>query len=175
MDSCHRKHCETAISYSQALRLWCICLKEENFWKWTCELKKYFLRWVYSEQQVDLEIQWALDTSREACLLPQQNQDRSARTPLVVTYYHILPTFHSTTKCHLSILHTSERLGRVFPLPPLITFRRPRKLKDLLVRATLTSILYEPPGNHPCRASVYDLSNSAGHGRVFQLHCRRAV
>ena len=47
-------------------------------------------------------------------------------------------------------IHTSERLRRVFPSPPLIAFRRPRNLKDILVRATLTPILYEPPGNRPC-------------------------
>ena len=82
-------------------------------------------------------------------MLPQQNQDQSARTPLVVTYHPILPTFLSTTKHHLSILHTSERLRRAFPLPPLIVFRTPRKLKDLLVRATLIPIVYELPGNHP--------------------------
>ena len=31
MDSCHPKHCKTAIPYSQALRLLRICSEEENF------------------------------------------------------------------------------------------------------------------------------------------------
>ena len=62
------------------------------------------LKWGYRQfeagiqwEAADLEIQRVLDTSRETCLLPWQNQDQPARPPLVVTHHPILPTFHSTT------------------------------------------------------------------------------
>ena len=103
---------------------------------------KTILKQGYSKQQLNLDVQRALDTSREACLQSQHNQDKTARIPLVVTYHPILPTFYSTTKGHLSILHTSERLRGAFSLPPLIAFCRPKNLRDLLVRATLTSTVY---------------------------------
>ena len=42
MDSCHSKHCITAIPYSQALRLQQIGSEDENFLKWTDDLEKIF-------------------------------------------------------------------------------------------------------------------------------------
>ena len=108
MDSCHPKHCKTAIPYSQALRLRRICSEDENFLKRVRDLKSYFLKRGYTEQLLNFQIQRALDTPREACLQPKRNQDKSARTPLVVTYHPALPSFCSTTRCHLPILHASE-------------------------------------------------------------------
>ena len=64
-----------------------------------------------------------------------------------------LQTLYSTTKCHLFVLHTSERLRRTFPLLPLIAFRHLRNLRDLLAWATLTSTSHELPGNRPCGAA----------------------
>ena len=49
-------------------------------------------------------------------------------------------------------LQASERKRDAFWLLPLIAFRRPRNLKDLLVRAALQPMPREPPGNHPCGA-----------------------
>ena len=102
---------------------------------WISELREHFLQRGYGKQQLNSDIQPALDTPKEACLQPQQNQDKPACTPLVVTYmYHsALPTFPSTTKHHLSILQSLERLQRALPLPLLIVFHHLRNLKDLLV------------------------------------------
>ena len=44
VDSCHPKHCKTAIPYSQALCLQRICSEEENVVKRIHELKEYFLK-----------------------------------------------------------------------------------------------------------------------------------
>ena len=107
----------------------------------------------YQEQQLNTQIDRAIAVSRENCLQQHQNQDKTARTPLVVTYHPILPTFKWITRRHLPTLHTSERLREAFSLPSLIAFRRPRNLRDLLVRATLTAKTRESLGNRPCRAA----------------------
>ena len=67
-----------------------------------------------------------------------------------ILFYQILSWF---TRRHQSTLHTSERLREAFSLPPLIAFRRPKNLRDFLVRATLTTNNQEPPGNRPCGAT----------------------
>ena len=108
----------------------------------------------YDEQHLNFEVhvQQALDTPREACLQLKWNQDKSAWTPLVVTYHPTLPSLSSTTRPHLPILQASKQLQRAFPLPPLIAFQRPRNLRDFLVRVALTSTPQEPPGNYLCGA-----------------------
>ena len=66
-------------------------------------------------------------------LQPKQNQDKCARTPLVVTYHPTLLSFPATTKHHLLIHHAFEWLQRAFLLPPVIAYCHPRNLKDFLV------------------------------------------
>ena len=68
------------------------------------------------------QIQRALNTSREVCLQPEQNWDKSAHIPLVVTYHPILLSFHVIAKHLLPILHASEWLRRAFQHLPLIVF-----------------------------------------------------
>ena len=128
MDSSHPQRCKSSILYSQALRLRRVCSEEEHLQKWTHKLKKHLLKRRYREQQLNKEIHRALTISRQNCLQTHPNQEKSARIPLVVTYHLIFPRVHLITKHHLSILHSSERLRRAVPLPPLITFRRPRNL-----------------------------------------------
>ena len=50
MESCHPKHCKTAILYSQAVRPCRICFEEENLLNRTSDLKHYFQRRGYNEQ-----------------------------------------------------------------------------------------------------------------------------
>ena len=153
MDSCHPKHCKASIPFSQALRLRRICSEDRIYMQRTRELKQHFLSLGYHDQHLENEFKRALDKSREACLQLKSNQENTARIPLVVTHHPILPSFHLTTKRHLSILHASDPLRRAFEHPPLIAFRRPRNLRDLLVRATLSTTPHESPGNFPCGAS----------------------
>ena len=153
MDSCHPHHCKISIPYSQVLRLWRICSEEQHLQKWTPELKKHPLKQGYREQQLDNEIHRALAISRQNCLQPRSNQDKSARILLVVTYHPISQNIQSITRRHPSTLHTSERLREALPLLPLIAFHRPKNLMYLLVRATLTTNNQEPPGNRPCGAT----------------------
>ena len=101
----------------------------------------------YEEQQLDWEIQQVLDIPREMDSQPCNDQDKSARIQLVVTYHPTLPSLGITTRQHQNILHTLEWLQKAFPSPPLIAFRRPNNLRDLLVRAKLTSNVHRAPGN----------------------------
>ena len=89
--------------------------------------------------------------------------------------------FHSTTKHHLTILHASEQLKKALPLPPLIAFRRLRNLSNLLVQATLVSMLHESPGNRPCGAIrcktcpillATDEFSSHATGEVFKVNTK---
>ena len=132
MDSCYSKHCKTAIPYSQVLHLQRIISEEENLLKTYHYLQKLIFWRGYDKQLLNLEIQQALDIPSEVNHKWKQNQDKSVCIPLVVTHHPILPPFHSTTKCHLAILHTLEQLQRVFLLPLLIAFCHSRNMKDFL-------------------------------------------
>ena len=96
------------------------------------------------------EIQRVVSIPREKCLRIKENQEKTLRTPLVVTYNPLSPFFALITRHHLHIRHITECLWMAFPSPPLIAYCRPRNLKDLLGRAQLTPARGETPGNFLC-------------------------
>ena len=125
-------------------------------------------------------IQRVLDTPREACLQPIHNQDKSARTPLVVTCHPILPSLCWTTSQHNpSFMFRSYYEGHF--CHHLIAFRRLKNMRDLLVRASLTLTPHEEPGNRLCGAARYktcpillatDVFSSHTTGELFKVRIR---
>ena len=79
----------------------------------------------------------ATRVKRAQALKKSEKSNQGNRVPLVVTYHPALPKLHQILRRHLSILHVSERMKQAVPNPPLVAYRRPKNLKDLLVRATL--------------------------------------
>lgn len=149
-DSCHPRHCTTSIPYSQSLRLRRICSRDGDFEHRALELKGHLLCRGYKETTVDLQIQRAANIPRAQALLPNP-RDRLNRTPLVTTYHPSLTNLTKMIRRHLPILHTSQRLRKVFPNPPIVAFRRPRNLRDLLVRAMITTpATSSNTGSAPC-------------------------
>ena len=117
------------------------------------ELKQYLTKRGYSEQVLDTEIHRAINGPREDSLLCGNRGRKEQRIPLVVTYHTSMNFLARTTRCHQITLQSSECLNTIFNLPPIIAFRCPKNLKDLLVHASLTSRVNETPGNFRCGAS----------------------
>ena len=149
-DIFHPRHCKTAIPYGQALRLRRTCSLQDNLHNRCDELKEYICKRGYEKHLLNTEIQRAVSIPRETCLRTKKDQEKTSWTPLVVTYHPLLPSFALITRRHLHTLHITERLRMAFPFPPLIAFHRPKNLNDLLVRAQLTFVRWETPGNFCC-------------------------
>lgn len=119
----------------------------------------------YAESMVDLQIQRASLLSREVALQPHPRERTLSRIPLVVTYFPGLNRLSKIVRKHLPILHVSEKLKQAVPNPPLVAYRRPYNLRDLLVRAAVQRPA--PPttsGNVPCnckRCKTCQLINCA--------------
>ncbi len=144
--------CTTAIPYNQGLRLRRIYSMNEDFKKRAEELKSHLTIRGYEETATDLQINRAASVTREEALRPAQGRRQtSSRVPLVVTFHPGLTRLNTILKKHQPILHISERLQQAIPDPPLVSFRRPPKLRDLLTRAQLkTPATPINTGNAPC-------------------------
>ena len=152
--SCHPAHCTTSIPFSQSLRIRRICSRREDFVRRAADLKTHLLARGYQKTTVDLQIQRAANIPCHNTLQPHPPTPPPNRVPLVVTYHPNLASLSKITKKHLNVLHTSPRLRQAIPNLPLIAFRRPKNLRDLLVRAKLNTPA--PPtntGNTPCGRS----------------------
>ena len=57
----------------------------------------------------------------------------------MTTYHPALNGLGNIARKHHTLLTGSEEHKEVFPVPPVVAFRRCKNLKDILVRARLTS------------------------------------
>ena len=144
-ESCHPKHYTTSIPYSQSLRLRRICSRVEDFTLRSNQLRTHLLARGYKEHLIDQQIQKAANTPRTETLQPHPPKQPLQRTPLVVTFHPCLSSLPKIVKKHLPILHTSRKLEKAIPNPPLVSFRRPRNLKTLLIRTRVSTPA--PPTN----------------------------
>ena len=84
----------------------------------------------YKQEEIDESIQKASGRRREDCLQPTIKK-KEDRVPLVITYNPNNPPLNKITKELLPILHSSDRMKKAVPTPPIIAYKRPKNLKDL--------------------------------------------
>ena len=137
--SCHPKHCSKNIPYSQALRIRKICSNENTFNERTMELSKHLQTRGYRNEPVSLAISKARDIPREDLLKYKFKTETKDRIPFVITYHPKLPNIRNTIDKQWHIIDKSKNLTKMFPEKPVIAYKRPKSLKDILVRSKLTT------------------------------------
>ena len=126
----------TKSPYSLAFRLRYICSSQESLSTRVTQLKHHLLRRGYPAKIIDEQIQKAVSVPRSEAL--QYKEKNSCNwIPFVVTYHPTHSTIASTIHQYLPILHTSNHCKKAIPEPPMVAFRRPTNIKDLVVRSTL--------------------------------------
>ena len=152
--SCHPRHCKSAIPYSQALRIRRICSSEENFVRHANELQSHLIHRGYNRSFVHQQIVRAGAICRIDALAPRSKRTKSNRVPLVTTFHPNLPNLRRITKSFFPLLHTSSRLKQAIPETPIVAYRRPKNLRDLLVSAQLKPTEFAPAhGSAACGGS----------------------
>ena len=134
--SAHPKHTKQSIPYSLALRLRRICSTDETFYLRTNELLTYLTNRGYKRKHVRNEIRKASKVTRQNSLT-NKPKTKTARTPFVVTYHPSLSHLAPILRQHYHILQDSDSCKEAFPQPPMLCNRRPKSLKEYLVRARL--------------------------------------
>ena len=187
--SCHPRHCKTGIAYSQALRLRRICSNDSDFHRHTRVLANNLVARGYSSRQVNKSIAKAHSIPRNLALQRKSPGSKAnPKVPLVTSYHPCLPPLGKITKENHHILHTSDRLASAIPDLPVLAFRRPRNLRDLIVRAEVPPLDTSTPTPHGtfkctskcivCKTHVQEtdsfVGNSSGinhktYGSVLQL------
>ncbi len=172
--SCHPRHCKTGIAFSQALRLKRICSNDYDFSRHSQILRNNLVARGHSARQVQRAIARAKAVPRNLALKVKAPQpDVKPKTPLVTTFHPSLPSLRKITNDSHHILHTSDRLVRAIPDSPVLAYRRPRNLRDLIVRAEVPSLDASPPIQHGtfkctsrcvvCQIHIQESDSFSGH------------
>ena len=136
--SCHPPHCSKNIPYSLALRIRRICSDDETFEKRSKDLCEQLKQRGYQKQVIDQAIEKVRHMERQNLLSykPKPTANKAV-LPFVLTYHPDLPKARGIVDKHWSIIDSSDHLSTVFPQKPIMAYRRPKSLKDHLVRARL--------------------------------------
>ena len=109
-----------------------ICSRSTDYEQHVVELKENLIKRGYDGEKVTQGIERATRVLREQSLMPQTN-DNEQVTPLVVTFHPDLPHLTHILRDHQCVINMSPRLREALPKCPLVAYRRPPNLKDLLV------------------------------------------
>ena len=140
--SCHPFHTKKNIPYSLAFRLVRICSSKETLSIRLNELRTHLKIRGYPNKQIETGIKNATNYDRSIALKRTPKSDNK-RIPFVVTFNPALPNLPSILRKLYPILTTSHRCQEAIPEVPMIAYRRPRNIKDDLVRSKIPSVRVE--------------------------------
>ena len=129
--SCHLPHVTKSIPYSQALRIRRICSTDKSLKKRLGQLTNHLKRRGYKQSI----IKKTHNISRSS-LLQYKEKQKCKRTPSVLTYHSCLRNSFNTI--HRTSVEKNSKLSKVLPEPPMIAFKQPNSLRNLLVRAEIS-------------------------------------
>ena len=147
--SCHPPHVTKSIPYSQALRIRRICSTDKSLEKRLGQLKHHLKRRGYKQSIIKKSFIKAHNISRSS-LLQYKEEKKCKRTPCVFTYHLYLRNSFISIREHWISVEKNSKLSKIFPQPPMVAFKQPSSLRNLLVRAEI-SMPNTPIGkSHSC-------------------------
>ena len=150
-DSAHPYHCKKGLPYGQFLRIRRICSRIEDFHR-HCVNKAALLRQKgYPQSLIDEAYTKARDKNRDELLHPKDGTlDRAVKkTYMTTTYNPAYDSLRSQVKKTWDLLDRSSSTRHVHGAGLQVGYRRPKNLRDLLVRSKLTPISEESEPTRP--------------------------
>ena len=93
---------------------------------------------IQQQQSISTATSKALSQRRDdlLCYKPKP-EPPGTLIPFLLTYHPELPKVKEIVNKHWPIIESSKRLNKIFPQKPIMAYRRPKSLRDILVHAKL--------------------------------------
>ena len=139
--SAHPLHCKRGIPFGQFLRLRRICSEDGSFVRHSATKAKHLLRRKYPTELVIRAFEKAWKTNRVDLLREQDTkEDPTSPNILVTTFSPGFRALKDIVNQNWGMLGRSCSTRDIFEKKVLTAYRRPKNLKDILVRARLPSL-----------------------------------
>ncbi len=142
-----------SVVHSQLLRLKRICSSESDFKSESDQLCQTFLGLNYDPLVISTQLSRIEKIPRED-LLEYKNKQSTGRIPLVLTFTPQILKIRSIARELQPLLTADERLGKIFPQPPILALRQPRNIGQGIIRSSL-----------PGPGATANCTNPCGSGR----------
>jgi hypothetical protein len=176
--SCHPGHVKRSLAFSQTLRYRRICSSEERARFHSSNLEKFLVLRQYGRRSVRAQIEKAF---RQDLSVRRSDTSDNDRVNMILTFHPGLPNISGKLRELHEIITVDPRLSNAFPLPPRVSFRRPKTIRDKIVRACLPSTATSTPnfcgpclGRANCQLCLllpHQESIFSKSGREFRLNC----
>ena len=113
------------------------------------QLKNNLKRRGYKQSIIKKSFNKANNISRSS-LLQYKEKQKCKRTPCVLTYHPCLRNSFNTIRGHWTSVEKNSKLSKVFPEPPVVAFKQPHSLRNLLVRAEMSKPNTTIGKSHSC-------------------------
>jgi hypothetical protein len=151
--SSHPTSCKDSIPYSQLLRLRRLCSDDADFDIQADKMVNFFHERGYPSNITNTALHRCQAITREESLRNKDTSNNCQRTPLVLTYHPSIAPVSDIIKRNWKIISEHPSTKDIFTDPPLLSLRRDKNTKDLLVRASLPADDQQEnsSGTTPCR------------------------
>ena len=146
--SCHPAHVSNNIPFSLAYRIIRICSEPVTRDKRLEELRQLLLDRDYKKSLINSAINKAKLIPRKKALekVTFNPQDKRRRPIFAVLYDPRLPALPNIMKKHWrTMVENDPHLKEVFPLPPLVAYRRPQNIRDKIICSKIPTTLPKRP------------------------------
>jgi len=150
--SSHPKSCKDGIPFSQAKRYRRIISDNNSYIESLDDLKQHFVARNYPEYIVDQAFTKASELSQQETLLQIKVDSTKEVIPFVVEYNRSLPQIGYTINKYWDLLSLSDSdsVKHVHTFKPVVAYKRPRNLKDSLVKTNFASKEHNSFSSNKC-------------------------
>jgi peptide-methionine (R)-S-oxide reductase len=142
-ESAHPEHCKEHIPYSQFLRIRRICTNLEEFDKHSANIFTHFLRRGYPPEIVILALIRARRQERKTLLSATKDstKNKNDQNLFLITTFNPMPnTLKQIVSNNWDLMSRSKSTRMLADTNIIFGYRRPKNLKDILVKAKLPNL-----------------------------------
>ena len=148
---------------------WRICDSAETFGKRLKELKGHFIKRGFKQKFVDLQFRKAKGKDRNKLLCQDIKGTKSDRNgvPLGMEFHPGISGVSKVIDSLWPVFRASDDMRKISEEKPMLSFKRPRNLKDVLVKSKLRVDKEGVVGMKRCGKSRCQISQYANEGNEF--------
>ena len=148
-DSAHPYHCKKGLPYGQFLRIWRICSRVEDYHHHCVDKAALLRQKGYPQSLIDEAYVKARDKTRDELLRPTEKmaEEVTKKIYMTTTYNPAYDGLRSQVYKTWDLLDRSSSTRHIHDNGLQVGYRRPKNLRDLLVKSKLTPIMEESQSN----------------------------
>ena len=146
----HPKHVIRNIPKGQFIRIRRICSNLDEYKRNSSILSEFLVKRGYNRKSLESAISEVSAMDRKDLLLDKERPKKDPQIIFVSEWHPSLSKLPAILKKHYHLLQSDQNLSEVFPEPPSVAFRRPKSIRNHLIRGDILPTRKEPTCTKPC-------------------------